>query len=191
MPHSADSPPGDGDAFAALYRDLAPALHAWACLRIQPRLRAYCEADDVLQEVWCRAVAIKERHPRDLAAFRPWLFRIAKNVLLEVARKAQRVAHEQPPAGATTKLFVHDPIDQVTSITRRLARDESLRAVAARIAALPDDERDLVLHVGFEGMSCPEVSARLGLPAETVKKRWQRLRARLETAGLPRLLLEA
>jgi DNA-directed RNA polymerase specialized sigma24 family protein len=48
-----------------------------------------------------------------------------------------------------------------------------------------------VLHVGFEGMSCPEVGARLGLPAETVKKRWQRLRARLETAGLPRLLLEA
>ena len=50
--------------------------------------------------------------------------------------------------------------------------------------------QELVVHVGLEGLPFAEVATRLGLNYETVKKRWQRLRAKLDTTGLPDMLLQ-
>ena len=70
-----------------------------------------------------------------------------------------------------------------------MARDDALREFRQRIDELPSEERDLVLHLGLEGMTQADVATRLGLSTEAVKKRWQRLRTRLDHAGLPRALL--
>lgn len=178
-------------SFSSLYLELAPALHVWASLRIRPELRGYCEATDLLQEVWCRAYAIRERFDPQQAQFRPWLFRVAKNVLLEVARKARQVGRVHPSDGRTSRILQLEGVaDEITSVTRQVARDDTLRAFHEEIAALPDGERELVLHVGLEGMSYADVAPRLGLNPEAVKKRWQRLRTKLEARGLPATLLE-
>ena len=186
------SPPGAGRGeFTELYCGLAPALHVWAALRLRPQLRAFCDLEDLLQEVWCRAYAIRDRFDPDEVAFRPWLFRVAKNVLLEVVRKARYASQVKHPEGRTTRLFTLEAVaDQVTSVTRRVARDDSLREFHGRIDALPEDERELVLHLGLEGLGYDEVARRLDLNREAVKKRWQRLRARLEGQGVPDTLLE-
>lgn len=187
----AGSSPIDERDFTALYREVAPALHVWATLRIRPQLRGFCEVGDLLQEVWCRAYVIRRRFDRTQAEFRPWIFRVAKNVLLEVVRTARRASRVRPHDGRTSQVLRLEGVaDEVTSITRQVARNESLRAFHERIEALPDDERDLVVHIGLEGLSHAEVATRLGLNAELVKKRWQRLRARLDKAGLPTRLLE-
>jgi RNA polymerase sigma-70 factor (ECF subfamily) len=181
----------DGEDFHRIYADLAPALLVWASLRIRPQLRAYCEVEDLLQEVWCRACAIKEKRERPASAVRPWLFRIAKNVLLEIVRKARHAGRVHQPQASTSRLFPLDAVsDQITSITRRVARDDALRAFGDRIGALPEEDRELVVHIGLEGLSYADVATRLGLGHEAVKKRWQRLRARLELQGLPQALLE-
>jgi len=194
------SPPADADAedadqsgseLAQRYRDLAPALHVWASLRIRPQLRAYCEVEDLLQEVWCRACALADRRVPEAAEFRPWLFRIAKNVLLEVVRKAGYAGRVQPAAAQPSRLFLLDAVPAaVTSITRRLASDDALRALHVHLLALPEDDRALAVHLGIEGLPQAEVATLLGLQQETVKKRWQRLRARLVQQGLPGALFE-
>ena len=176
--------------FTTRYQELAPALHVWASLRLRPQLRAHCEVGDLLQEVWCRAFAIRDRFDPEATTFRPWLFRVAKNVLLEAVREAQRVARFQA-AGGSTRLFDLERVAaEVTTITRRVARDDAIKTFRERVDSLPDDERDLVVHIGLEGMTYRDAATRLGLEYETVKKRWLRLRTRMETNGVPAALLE-
>ncbi len=195
MPDRAAGPtdehrPGEND-FAERYQRLAPSLPVWASLRIRPSLRAYCEIDDLLQEAWCRAYAIRHRFDPAEVEFRPWLFRVAKNVLLEVKRKATYSDRAGRAQGGTSRLFaLHDVPDDVTSITRRLGRDETLVRFHARLRELPDDDRELVVLVGLEGMNQAEAAIRLGTSHDAVRKRWQRLRTRLEADGLPEMLVD-
>jgi RNA polymerase sigma-70 factor (ECF subfamily) len=180
------------DVFMSQYHDAAPALHVWATVRIGAEMRAFCEVADLLQEVWCRAYAIRERFDPGRTEFRPWIFRIAKNVLLEVLRHARRTAGVARPCDGHTSrvLRLEGVADEVTSITRRLARDDALRTFHQRLQGLPAEDRDLVLYLGLEGMTAADAATQLGLSYETVKKRWQRLRARLDLAGTPVRLLD-
>ncbi|MEM7201522.1 MAG: sigma-70 family RNA polymerase sigma factor [Planctomycetota bacterium] len=183
-------PSPDGD-FTGRYQRVAPALYVWASLRIRAGLREYCEVDDLLQEAWCRAYAIRHRFDAAEVEFRPWLFRIAKNVLFEVKREARQCARAPHGQGRTSRLFVLEAVpDGVTSITRRLARDEALRRFRDRLDALPEEDRELVVLVGIEGASQADAAERLGMGYEALRKRWQRLRARLEAEGLPETLLD-
>ena len=40
-------------------------------------------------------------------------------------------------------------------------------------------DRKILLHCGFEEMSCPEAARQLGIGASAARKRWQRLRSKL------------
>ncbi|MBK8980087.1 MAG: sigma-70 family RNA polymerase sigma factor [Planctomycetes bacterium] len=180
-------------AFTRRYLEIAPALQVWAELRLGPELRGFCDAEDLLQEIWCRAFSIRDRAGTADAAFRPWLFRVAKNVLLEVLRAARSADRLGRPLGdgSSRPVQLDGLAEQITSVTRRLARDDTLREFHRRLAELPDDERELVLHVGLEGVGYTEAAQRLGTTHDALKKRWQRLRARLQTRGLPALLLDS
>ena len=177
--------------FHRLYTEFAPALQVWATLRIQPQLRAFCEPTDLLQEIWCRAYAIRDRFDRDEASFRPWLFRVAKNVLLEVVQEARLSGRVRHGDGRTSRMFRLAAVaDDVTTITQKVARDETLASVRDRIDSLAREERQLVIQLGLEGKKYAEVATQMGLSHDAVKKRWHRLRARLEAEGLADTLLE-
>ncbi len=180
---------GDLASFARLYERIAPAVHTWAELRLRPAMRTRVEPADIVQEVWCRAwSALPKLEPE--TPFRPWIFRIAKNVLLEALRLAQGAGEGPGTPGPTTRLFALENLpDDATAISQRVARDEELAAFAALVRSLDEEERALVLHCGLEGLSYREVALRLGISADAVAKRWQRLRARLFERGLPRVLL--
>ncbi|MCA9003020.1 MAG: RNA polymerase sigma factor [Planctomycetes bacterium] len=178
---------GDQQGFSELYEHIAPSLHTWAHLRIRPEQSAFLDPADLVQEVWLRAWRQMETFEGDGSYFRFWIFRIAKNVLLEAVRKGQRT---KGAGGSTTRLRrAHEQIDQVTAVSQRLARDESLELFRKHVADLPEDDRKLVLHCGLEGLPHAQVAERLGLGVEAVTKRWQRLRARLAHSELPTYLL--
>lgn len=174
---------GHQDSFADLYARVAPALHGWASLRIRPSLRAWFDPDDVVQEVWFRAWRGIGELDLERVAFRPWVFRIAKNVLLEGLRRL-REPRAGAGAGPSTRLFALQNLpDSATGIPKRVSKDEDVRRFVECVQAMPEPDRRLVIHVGLEGLSYRETAERLGLEREAVAKRWQRLRARL--AGTP------
>jgi RNA polymerase sigma factor (sigma-70 family) len=169
-----------------LHREYAPAVYAWACLRIGPRLRTWIGPEDLAQEVWVRAMRAA---PAPGSASRAWLFTIAKHVLYELHRAMLRNRSEGA-GGSTSRLLALDaaPAD-VTSLTQRLARDEAMRGFLSRAQALEPDDRMLLVHVGIEGMAQREAAARLGLSAEAASKRWQRLRESVRTWPCARQLV--
>ena len=187
QPEDASATPANDVAFQRSYEDLAPALHAWAELRIRPEMRALVDPQDVVQEVWCRAWRQREKVGEGQDAFRPWVFRIAKNVLLEAFRKVRSPAYRAGSTGTTTRLLALEGVpDSITAVSRRLARDEGMARLIEWLRELEEDERLLVAHVGLEGLPFAQVAERLGLSRDATAKRWQRLRARVVEQGLAR-----
>ena len=185
------SPPGPAaPAFAQLYPAVAPALHAWASMRLGSGDRGRIAPEDLTQEVWLRAFEIFAKFDAARMAFRPWLFAVAKHVLLEVRRRLRHARPEQAALGSTSRLLALDQVpEEVTSISRRLAKDEALQRFLDRLHQLDPVELQTALHCGIEGMPQAEAAARLGELPATTAKRWQRLREHMRTWGAPLGLL--
>jgi RNA polymerase sigma-70 factor (ECF subfamily) len=164
-------------SFEELFEADAAAVYAWACLRIPEGLRSHLEPQDVVNEVWLRATKAYESFDPERARFRTWLIGIAKNILLETLRAAHRLGSD---LGATTKVFVLENYpESVTSLSRKLSRDEALREFFAYAAGLEPESRRLLALCGLEELNVKQAAERLGLSHEAALKRWQRLRDRI------------
>jgi len=189
---AAEAHAGNVHRFGELYERIAPSLYTWAELRIRPELRQWIDPQDVVQEVWCRAWKIFPAFDPRTLSFRYWIFRVAKNVLLEAFRRLESPAFKAKSRDATSKaLELGDVPDSATAISRRVARAESLKLFSTWVQSLDDEDRMLLIHHGLEGLSQAEVADRLSLNREAVAKRWQRLLARVAEQKLPRDLFAA
>jgi RNA polymerase sigma-70 factor (ECF subfamily) len=157
---------GDAAAFESLVRDNADAVFGH-CLRF---FGDHATAEDATQEVFLKVYRRLGTYD-GRAAFSTWLFRLAHNTCLDMARAATR----RP-----------DPVDPVelpdseTSDPMRAVDDADLLRPA--LAALPPDERDALAAVGLYEMTYQEAGDALGVPAGTVKSRVFRARRALVAA---------
>ncbi|MEQ1632169.1 MAG: sigma-70 family RNA polymerase sigma factor [Planctomycetota bacterium] len=171
--------------FTARYEQIAPALCVWAMRHVPATVRARIEVDDVLQETWLRALRIQDRFQGDDAAFRSWIFAIAKNLLLEVQRSHKRLQRVRIDDGDTARMQALEQVSEsVTALSQRLVRDEGIQLFHAHLQTLTREDQDLVSFCGLEGSTCGEAARKLGIGEEAAHKRWQRLRARLRERGL-------
>lgn len=177
--------------FEALFAEVAPALYAWAELRIRPALRARLDPQDLVQEVWIRGMQGFSRFDERGVSFRAWAFRIGKNILMESIR-ATRNDIVDTPGGVTSRMLALEGVPQdVTSFTQRVAREESVRAFLDEAGALVEVERMLLVHCGLEGETCAEAAVKLGISEDAAIKRWQRLKAKLRAETWSRAILGA
>lgn len=176
--------------FMTLYERHARALFAWANLRIGERLRARLEPDDLVQEVCFRAFLRFSTYDAS-RPFRGWLLGIANNVLREALVNLNRAPVAQGRLIAdSSHLLIREVIDDATSVSRRIARDEGLRTFLERLGKLTDDDRKLLVYRGLEGLSHSRVAELLEISASACEKRWQRLVTQLKTDDLSPDLLE-
>ena len=75
--------------------------------------------------------------------------------------------------------------DDATSVSRRVARNDGLARFIEGLEALDNDDRRLLIYRGLEGLMHEDVAKILDLSVSAVEKRWQRLRARLDSSALP------
>lgn len=165
-------------SFGAEFGACAPALAAWASLRVRGPLERDISADDLVQEVACRAFARREQYDASVAPFRAWLFGIARNVLLRALEDVVSGARGARADWLSTQ-GVHRIPDDATSVTQRALRSDHLREFLDRVDELDDDDRKLIIARGLEGLSHAEVGALLDIEEATASKRWDRLRERL------------
>lgn len=183
---SEDEAARDPDEFSKLYGHVAPALHAWAELRIPPKLRRVFGPEDLVQEVWVRALPRFDKFDAERGPFRAWVFGFAQNVLL-AAYKA-RSKNQLTLAGDDGIDLGAVPVD-LTTLTRRLARSDAHQEFIRVVQELDADDQELLLMRGLEGLSHDEIAPHLGVTSATLRKRWQRLRSTLEEASPPDGLL--
>jgi RNA polymerase sigma-70 factor (ECF subfamily) len=163
----------DPAAFAPLYRAYFDPVYRY-CLR---SLGDRDAAADSTQEVFARALKALPR--TEIAAFRPWLFTIAHNVVTD--RHRQRARRPDPASLA----HIHDRPDPAPSPEETALSEEARQSVHFYLARLSDEQR-AVVELRLADLSGPEVAAVLGRSLGSVKiaqyRAFRRLRDLLEAA---------
>jgi RNA polymerase sigma-70 factor, ECF subfamily len=154
---------GDLDAFESLVRAHADAVYAHA-------YRFFGEAQtaqDATQEVWTKVYRSLSAY-ENRSSFSTWLFRVTRNVCLDMLRAGRRAA---PPI---------DPVD----LQGRSPDDTSGEAVShvdleTALRALSPEDREAFNAVALFGLPYADAGSVLGVPAGTVKSRVFRARRAL------------
>jgi RNA polymerase sigma-70 factor (ECF subfamily) len=155
----------DPQAFAALYDRYVGPVYGYCYTRL-----GHCElAEDATSEVFVKALAGLGRC-RD-RAFAAWLFRIARNVVVDLQRR------RRPIATLTAGDEVPDPARSPEEVAVGRAEGEALRAA---LALLPTDQR-AAIECQLAGWSGQQTAAALGRSVDAVKMLRLRAHARLRT----------
>jgi RNA polymerase sigma-70 factor (ECF subfamily) len=138
---------GDESAFAELYARYARMIHGVLLARV-PR----ADADDLVQEVFLTAWRGLDSL-RDPAAFGGWLSTIARNRAIDFHRQAVETRELPLQLEAPGRVGAH----------------AEAQAVLETIRSLPEAYRDTLVLRLVEGMTGPEIAARTGLTAASVR----------------------
>jgi RNA polymerase sigma-70 factor (ECF subfamily) len=156
---------GDQQAFHALLAQHADAVFAFLCRRVRPRETA----EDLFQETWIHVIQSAGTF-RGTSPVRPWLYRIALNVLTDHHRKSsaqRRGGGTQPESlDAVAELGVVAP--------DHFAKNQEAAALHDAVERLPEAYREVVRLRYFEELSTGEVAAVLDCAEGTVKSRLSR-----------------
>jgi len=141
-----------------------------------PNLRRYARvlvrdavhAEDLVQDCLERAIS-REHLWREGTNLRAWLFTILHNLYINQYLRHGSVGTMVPLLDEHNHLS--SPARQYHSVT--------LRDLARAFDHLPEQEQQVVLMVGVDGMQYEDAAAALGVPMGTVKSRLSRARRRL------------
>jgi RNA polymerase sigma-70 factor, ECF subfamily len=145
---------GSAEAFAELFRRHWPRAHRAAWLVVHDATAA----EDVAQEAFLAAVRSLDRFDRR-RPFGPWLHRIVVNRAIDYAR-ARELRREVADLGV-----------EIAAVDRSQAPSED---VLAALAALPPDQRAVIVMRHLLGFTPGEIASALGLPRGTVNSRLRR-----------------
>jgi RNA polymerase sigma-70 factor (ECF subfamily) len=136
---------GDRDGFSGLYNLFAPLVHGILLARV-PR----AEVDDLVQDIFLHA--FKKLHTlRDEAAFGPWIAMIARNRAVDFHRRSRETVE------------INDELRGSDTHDSRAAE------ILELIRSLPEAYRETLVLRLVEGMTGPEIAARTGLTAASVR----------------------
>lgn len=158
---------------AGVLSSLTYACHNRAWRQHKAELRGFlqhrainpAEADDLLQEVFLKAVA-QGNDFCELDNPRAWLFHVARNLLADRLRLARELV-PLPDDLAADAEPAFEPVDLLSNCLPRV------------LSELSAEDHEAILLCDIEGMTQNDYARRLGLSLPAAKSRVQRARARL------------
>jgi RNA polymerase sigma factor (sigma-70 family) len=160
---------GDPEAFAAVFERHYAGVHRYLTRRLGTDL-----ADELAAEVFAVAFAKRRRYDRSHPDARPWLLGIATHL----ARHHWRREERELRAYARTGRDPAAPAADEGAAGRADSRAAG-PALAAALAALPREEREVLLLYAWEELGYPEIALALRIAPGTVKSRLHRARRRV------------
>lgn len=159
---------GDADAFAAVVRRHQNPLYRYA----RGLGLDHDTALDLVQETFIKAFARRDQC-RDPEAFRPWLFRIFRNTMLDWAKNVRR--------SEISTLDLDEPADDSDLAERHALRE----AIGAALAGLPPILREAFLLRHALDHSYEEIASIAGISLSAAKMRVLRAREALRASLEP------
>jgi RNA polymerase sigma-70 factor (ECF subfamily) len=161
---------GDQAAWEQLFQRYRTLLTVTAHVRIPSLFRHRFATDDVIQDAFLSAWQDLEGFEyTGEGSFRRWLARIVMNTLHDHVRHNTAKGRDARRERGDAHL---EQGDRVESPDELLARLERHRAVLLAMAALPEEEQDLICQRIFEDLSFYQIAANLGWAVTTVRRRY-------------------
>lgn len=149
----------DKASFVTLFRHFAPRVKSYMLRLGSDDSQAEELAQETMAMVWRKA----GQYDPARAAASTWIFTIARNLRIDAFRRANR-----PELDPEDPALVPDAPPQGDAVVEQKQNAERVRAA---LAALPDEQRQ-VLHMSFfDDKTHSEIAAALDLPLGTVKSR--------------------
>jgi RNA polymerase sigma factor (sigma-70 family) len=157
------------EMFTAVFDRHSAEILRYAYARLGPDL-----AEDVTAETFLAAFRSRARYDSAWPDARPWLYGIAVRQIRRHRRlEARRLRLLQ---SSLADRPVEDPSDRVAE---RVTAELLGPSLAAVVAALPRQDRELLLLVAWAELSYAEAAAALGTTTSAVKARLHRTRVRM------------
>jgi RNA polymerase sigma-70 factor (ECF subfamily) len=148
---------GDPDAvIRQLYAGHARALHAYVARFCPDR----ASADDIVQETFIRAWRHLPQLSADDRPVRPWLFRVARNLLID-ANRAERARPMTVPEQSAGEAGTDSGLEEI--LDRQL--------VSAALAHLSPAHQSVLVETFYRGGTMATVARELGIPHGTARSR--------------------
>ncbi len=141
---------GDPQAFATLYDVYVDRIYRFVLLRVGDRQTA----EDLTSQTFLKAWEHLGRFESRGASFRAWLFRIARNLVID----HYRTQKESVPLDAIADSFSGQAIDMEEKLETRLEVEQ----IAAALAQLTGEQQQVLTLKFIEGMSTEEVAQVMG-----------------------------
>jgi RNA polymerase sigma-70 factor (ECF subfamily) len=138
-----------------MYEEHAAAVRSYAL-----RFTSDAHADDIVQETFIRAWRHLAQLDDGERPVRPWLLRVARNLLTDAVR-SERSRPVTPLGDEVPTVAVDGGLDQVL--------DQQVLLPALR--CLPPGQRVVLVEAVLYGASVDSVAQRLGIPAGTARSR--------------------
>ncbi len=177
------SPHTDPSRWDQLIEEIRPAaVLVVIASSMSKSLRAQCSAEDIWQETLADAWSARGQYRwRGSAAFRAWIFEIARNRIRDAARNLET---EKRGAGRAAARFSEMGSGQSSALSRLLPPDsvtpswilihaERAAAMEKALAALPPELEPIVRMHLLEDLTMEVIAERLGIGVSTA---WRRFR---------------
>jgi RNA polymerase sigma-70 factor (ECF subfamily) len=165
---------GDASAFGQLYERYRDPVYRY-CLA---RTGAKVEAEDLVADVFIRAMESLKRYEDRGLPFVAYLFRIARNAAIDRSRRTR-------PDMSIDDLVTHPPSGQ--NVEADAVRHSEQRTLAAALSKLKPDYREVLLLRFVEGYGAADVGRMTGRSEGAVRtlqhRAVERLRRELEKSG--------
>jgi RNA polymerase sigma-70 factor (ECF subfamily) len=169
---------GDPDAWGQIYRRFSGPVYGFFLHQVRDQQ----VAEDLTAGVFVEAIQAATRFSGSLAALRSWLFRIARNDLIDYWRHARRVQSEAiedvDDADLARAIPVDDPADTAISSVDR-------SRLLASVRRLSPEQRQVVLLRLSGDLSSSEIARVMGKSEGAIKALQYRALAVLRKALAP------
>jgi RNA polymerase sigma-70 factor (ECF subfamily) len=176
---------GDRQALDRLLTQHRGFLRRAVEFRLDPRVRARMDASDIVQEAQLEAAQrISDYLRRRPMPFHIWLEKTAYETLLRLRRQhveaaCRSVGNEVPLPGRSSLRLAHVVLGGGPAPSQNLRDQEQAGQLRQAMAGLSEEDRDVLVVRGFEGLTNEEAGLILGIEPAAVSKRYTRALLRL------------
>ena len=170
--------------FSALERHVAP--------KIPPSVRRQLDVEDVLQDVFTQAFRdMRHFDPQAGSSLLAWLKGIADHRLADALKRIRRRKrggdmHQLTPAAAGRSsafgALIEVAFQESGLASREVAGEEAAQALQIAVAALSDDQREVIRARFFDGLSVEEIAIQTGRSEGAVRGLIHRAKENLRVA---------
>jgi len=147
------------EAFANIFQHFAPRVKSYMLKLGGVDEIAEELAQQTLLQVWRKA----QQFDPGKAAASTWIFRIARNIRIDVLRKQKHFFDDD--------FDMAEIEDEQEDAEVTINREQKNRYVAIALAELPQDQAQIIRMSFYDGLSHGEIAKQLEIPLGTVKSR--------------------